>query len=382
MTTKQAAASAVDAIDAALAENDATQPASVPTPRKATARKTSSPRKAAEPPAVEVDETAHVAPQSDSYKMKAFSTRDVPWGKLGVIKDGAATAAEAAKQGGLDFEVELLEAGFRSSVPAKPGTSPWKVVGHRRACVRKDTQTFLSYVSSTYPPVQYSEAFAFMDEISPNYVAAGCLGGGRQGFMVVQLPDHLKHEIKLGKNTESFDWYVVFRTSHDLTRAIEVSVMMLRDKCMNALTLSSFTAQAPQRWSVKHVGKDPMLKLAAATETLTRSSAYVEAFTRAVKSLAETKVELEEAESVLKRILPNRPKRDEQVSSIISAWRESPTNGFPNDGWGLVNAVDEYFEWGRPDGTRTDASRFTGALNGQTHKYTNRTAQLLLQRRR
>lgn len=302
--------------------------------------------------------------------------------KLGHLADVAKTSAEAAEAGGLNFEVELLDAGFKSSLPHKVGTSPWKTVSTRRACVRKDTQQFFSYVSKDYTPVQYGDAFAFMDEISPDYVAAGTLGGGRQGFMVVKLPGLDTLELKIGKTVDPLDLFTVFRTSHDLTRAVEVSVMTLRGKCMNALTLNSFTQGAQQRWSVKHVGKDPLVKLAAATTTLHRATAYRDSLVDTANALASIKLTLEDAENVLRRVLPDRPRRDEQVSAIINAWRNAPTGGYPNDGWGLTNGVAEYFEWGRNEGTRTDQSRFTGTLTGATHRYTNRTAQLLLQRRR
>jgi hypothetical protein len=40
--------------------------------------------------------------------------------------------------------------------------------------------------------------------------------------------------------------------------------------------------------------------------------------------------------------------------------------------------VSEYFDWGRNEGTRTAQSQFTSGLTGDTAKYFNRTAQLLL----
>jgi phage/plasmid-like protein (TIGR03299 family) len=368
-------------IDAALDANAAARDEK-PTPHKARSR---APRKATPPPAPakktepKPAPEAEVAPDVQPYALKGFSTREVPWGRIGNIGDAALTAADAAEAGGLNFEVELLDAGFRSGVDADAG---WLTVPRRKACVRKDTRQFFSFVSSGYAPVQYGEAFAFMDEISPRYVAAGTLGGGRQGFMVVQLPERKTIELKLGRQVDPLDMYGVLRTSHDLTRAIEVSVMTLRGKCMNALTLSAFTADAVQRWSVKHVGKDPMVKLAVATTTLQRINAYADAFVKTARALHEIKVEMDDATALLRKILPERPKRDEQVNAIVNAWRTSPTNGFPDDGWGLVNAVSEYFEWGRNEGTRTDQSRFTGGLTGATHRFTNRTAQLLLQRRR
>jgi phage/plasmid-like protein (TIGR03299 family) len=366
-------------IDAALAANDEKPPVVTPTSPEKPRRRTT---KATPAGVNEKDVKADVAPETEPYALKAFTSRDVPWCRLGTITEETHTAERAAELGGLNFEVELLDAGFKSLAERKVGTSPWRSIAARRACVRKDTQQFFSFVSSTYTPVQYGEAFAFMDEVSPNYVAAGTLGGGRQGFMVVQLPKLDSVELQIGKQVDPLDMYVVFRTSHDLTRAIEVSVMMLRDKCMNALTLSSFTSGAQQRWSVKHVGTNPMSKMKAATSTLSRSDAYQKSFIETASALANIKLTLEEADSVLRRVLPDKPKRDEQVNAIIHAWRESPTGGFPDDGWGLTNGVAEYFEWGRNDGTRTDQSRFTGTLTGSTHRFTNRTAQLLLQRRR
>jgi phage/plasmid-like protein (TIGR03299 family) len=325
---------------------------------------------------------AEEAPQTEPYKLKAFTSRDVPWGQLGLITEETHDAKRAAELGGLDFDVELLEAGFRTSAQPRVGQSPWKSVTSRRACVRKDTQQFFSFVSADYTPVQYGDAFEYMNQVNPTYVAAGALGGGRQGFMVVQLPDVDTIELKIGKKVDPLDMYVVLRTSHDLTRAIEVSVLMLRGRCMNALTLNSFTQGAVQHWSVKHVGRDPVAKLAAATSTLNRSNAYMKSFIDTAKILGDIQLSMEEAENVLRRVLPDKPKRDDQVNAIIHAWREADTGGFPNDAWGLTNAVSEYFEWGRNEGTRTNQSRFTGALTGSTHRYINRTAQLLIQRRR
>ncbi len=357
MTTATKKRSVVDDIDAALRDNKV-QPA----PHK--------------------DIPADIAPDVKPYVLQSFTTRDVPWAKVGAIGEAATTSAEAAERGGLNFEVELLDAGFRTTEKPKPGASAWRTVDHRRACVRKDTKQFFAYVSSTaYQPVQYAEAFAFMDEISPLYVAAGTLGGGRQGFMVVQMPGRESVELKLDKQVDTLDLYAILRTSHDMSRAIEVSIMPLRGRCMNALTLNSFSASAPQRFSVRHVGRDPMAKLAAVTTTLTRVNSYVESFVSTANELAAIKLEMEDASELIRRVLPNRPRREEQVNAIVHAWRESPTNGFPDNGWGLVNAVSEYFEWGRNDGTRTDQSRFTSGLTGQTNKYVNRTAQQLLRRR-
>lgn len=322
---------------------------------------------------------ASVAADVEPYRLTAFTTRDVPWAKLGAVLDGGAVSAEeAAHRGGLDFAVDLLPAGFMLE---SNGRRSWKTVPRQRSVVRRDTNDFFSFVSDTYRPVQYAEAFEFMDAINPNYVAAGTLGGGRQAFMVVELPQLGSMNFKVGGKLDPHQLYVVLRTSHDRSKALECSVMTLRDKCMNALTLQSFSRDAQQRWSVRHVGTDPLAKLRAATETVQSAQAYADEFKREARLLAEVEIELSEARELLHRLLPDRPRRGEQVNAIVSAWQDSPTNGFSANGWGLVNAVSEYFEWGRSDGLRTPASRFTSGLSGATHRYTNRTAQVLLRGR-
>lgn len=342
------------------------------------------------------DQPAVIAPAPESAsksknQSKSFSLRDVPWGKVGtIIKGGTKTAAQAAKLGGLDFQVAVVDAGFRSLQPVPKRShsagattpSPWKTVGTRHAVIHAGTEAFFDYVSSDYVPVQYTEAFAFMDGINPNYVAAGTMGGGKQAFMVVQLPNMTTVDLEVAGAVDPMQLYCILRTSHDRSKALEVAVLVLRGRCMNALTLSSFTQGAQQRWSIRHIG-DPLGKLQQARTSLFRTEAYVEGLRSTAQHLGEIDLELEAAQEVLRTALPDRPKRAEQITAITDAWRHSDTIGkeFSTNGWGLTQAVSEYFEWGRNEGTRTAASRFTGGLNGATHKYTDRTAQLLLRRR-
>lgn len=304
---------------------------------------------------------------------KSFSARQLPWMKVGTVIDNPkVTAAEAAKMGGIDFDVELRGISYRSGKTTK-------TVPNRKAVVRADTDDFFSVVSTGYKVVQYREAFEFMDGISPSFVSAGSFGNGKQGFMVVQL-DGLEHmNVEVNGVSDPHDLYVVLRTSHDLSKAIEVSLMPLRGLCMNQLGLRSFSKGAKQRWSIKHVG-DTAKKLAAAQDTLKNTKAYAEIYAGMAKQLGSVSVSADDFDTVLKRILPDRPMRDSQILAIQSAFAESPVVGFGGTGWGAMNAVSEYFQWQRGEGTRTPASLFTSGLSGDTNKYVNRTAQLLLAR--
>lgn len=309
---------------------------------------------------------------------KSFTSRLAPWFKLGPQIDGDVNAAEAAKLGGLDFEVELRPA-FRPVRRADGKGWNTQQVPTRRTLTRVDTDEFFDYVSADYTVMQYAEAFAFMDEINPRYVSAGVMSGGRQGFIVAQLPDVSAINVEINGEVDPHEFFVIIRTSHDRSKAIEVSLMPLRGRCMNQLALNSFSQGAPQRWSIKHIG-DVKSKMIEAQKVLTVAPKYAEIYAGKARQLGSVTVTNEQAQEILKRVLPAKVKRDEQITAIMSAYQSNPHVGFTGNGWGLANAVSEYFDWGRNTSTRTDQSQFTSGLTGDTAKFFNRTAQLLLNR--
>lgn len=307
-------------------------------------------------------ETVNIAESGNTQ----VSTREVPWMKLGRLVDTPMSAAEAAEEGGLNFIVESHPVGFLVG-------DTWKLVAGRRAIVRQDTGVPLGIMSTEYQILQYGEAFDFMDTVGATYVAAGALYGGRQGFMVVRAPEHT---INVLGGDDPHDLFMVLRTSHDGSRAVEASVMPLRHKCMNQLTLKSFASGVKHKWVVKHTSS-MAAKLAEAKSALATLGNYGAAYEKLADRLVTMKVTDAKADETLKFILPNRPRREETIEKIVSAWHTSPTVGFDYTGWGLVQAVSEYFDWGRSGGT--PESRFIGALQGQTHNAINRASRYLLQ---
>lgn len=327
---------------------------------------------------------------TEGGKSVQFTDRKVPWMKLGEITDGAVTAAEAAEKGGLNFDVSLHDVYFTcEKVTVITGGEQGAVetgevdnlapdclrkMSNRRIVVRDDTLQPLGIVSAGYPVLQYREAFDFMDTINSQYVAAGSLKDGRQGFMVVRAPDDMQVNVLDGGDPH--EMFMVLRTSHDLTRAIEVTAMPLRGKCMNQLTLSSFSASVPHRWSVRHTST-MQAKLGEAQASIKKMGAYAQRFNELAQRLAAVKVNDEKAKYILGNVVRKEAaKRDEVIDTIIEKWHNAPTVGWSGTGWGLVNAVSEYYDWGRSGGS--PASRFLGALEGQTHKAINKTAVILL----
>lgn len=310
-----------------------------------------------------------------------FSTREVPWLKLGKLTEHAVTAAEAAKLAGLDFEVELLDVGYhRGFIDDTAIPADFSGIPERRAVVARDNGQFMGFASTKmYQALQYSEAFDFMDTIGAPYVAAGGLRKRRQGFMVVK--PEIDFNVLGGQDPH--DLYAVLRTSHDCTRGIEVSVMPLRGRCMNQLTLRTFAKGAQYRWAIKH-NTTMHAKLKDAQDSLKRIGLYAERFKQVTEQLAATEVKQHQASKLLEIIIPRPVGRtdrvvnqwSEKLDKIMNLWNTSPTVGFAGTGWGLVNAVSDYYDWGRSGGT--PESRFLNALEGETHKKVNKVAGLLL----
>jgi phage/plasmid-like protein (TIGR03299 family) len=303
------------------------------------------------------------------------TTRTAPWFKLGRIVE-TLSADEALTLGGLDFTVSARDLAF-SPEGAHDGSS-WTEAPHRKMIVRDDSGEPFDVVSADYPVMQYAESFRLVEDLEPTFVAAGVLKSGRQGFMVCTVPG-LK-ELNVLENGDPHEMYVVVRTSHDRTRKIEICVMPLRLKCMNQLGLASFSKDAPQKWTIAHT---PNMgeKLAQAKKSLANTAAYALELQRMAQRLEAIELTHEAATPVLQRVLKDTPTRDDKVTSILSLWGDEDTNGHPETGWGLVNAVSEYFDWQRAGGT--PESRFTAVLDGfgQTYKAINKTSALLLSRR-
>ncbi len=321
-----------------------------------------------------------IAEETETYAdvTQSFTTREVPWMKMGKITDEVVTAAEAAKLGGLDFDVDLREVAFLAEGEDWDALNQVTPIDKRRAVVRRDTRDFFGFVSSSsYRTLQYAEAFDFMDTINPRYVAAGALRGGRQGFMVV------KPELQFTLE-DQHELYAVLRTSHDCSRGIEVMVMPLRGRCMNQLTLRSFAKGVDHRWSIKH-NTTMTKKLAEAQQSLEKIGVYVQRYEAVVTRLTDTVVKTDHGRKLLEIVIPmpksGRTERTEtqwreRLDAITDLWTDAPEVGYAGTGWGLVNAVSEYFEWHRVGGT--SESRFLNALEGETHKKINKMCGLLL----
>jgi phage/plasmid-like protein (TIGR03299 family) len=303
-----------------------------------------------------------------------FSARQVPWVKLGQLTEEPVSVEHAAKLGGLDFTVSLRP------IQRRLNDGTWVESQHRVMVTRDDTDEEFEVVSKDYGLLQYGEAFSFLSEINPRICAAGTLKDGRQGFMVVQLPDLPR--VDALEFEDAHDLFTVVRTSHDRTRAVECFVMPLRNVCMNMMGLPGIGGAA-NRWSVHHIG-NVNEKLASAQDMVQRIKNYHVNFANTVNRLYRTVLNVEDGRWVLERVIretkAENGKRGEVIDKILTMWMHRETVGFAGTAWGLVNALDEYYEWERPAGNRTAQSQLLGALEGTSRKALERAVPLVLSR--
>lgn len=306
------------------------------------------------------------------------NTRRSPWARLGTLPLEDMSVAGALVAGGLDFTVSARDLAFAPE-GAHDGTA-WTEAPHRKMIVRDDTGEPYDTVSAGYPVVQYREAFQVAEGYNASgarVVAAGTLKGGRQGFMVLTVPG-IEH-VDLLDGSDPHDLFLTIRTSHDRTRKIEFAIMALRNKCTNQLPLATFARGAKQKWTVGHSG-DVARRLETARVGISATVAYAAELADMAARLDRVQLDHDQATVILERVLPNKPQRPAKIEAVFTHWADDEVNGHPTTGWGLVNAVSEYYDWGRAGGSAE--SRFAAALDGfgQTYKAVNTTKDLILSR--
>ena len=297
-----------------------------------------------------------------------FSARTTPWHGLGKVTETVLTAKEAIVSAGLDWTVEPknIFVGLQDDKQV--------LIDDRKAMVRSTDNAVLGIVSNRYVPFQNVDAFNFADNLvdsgEAKYETAGSLRSGKVIFLTMKLPDQI-----MVAGDDAHDLYVVLRTSHDGTKAIQVVVTPIRVVCMNTMTYA--IRQAKHKWAMQHTNKLEG-KLAEARDTLKLSFKYAEEFARIGTELAGISVTDDKFHDIIADLLPDRPRTPEVIEQIDNLYRTSPTNGYNGTAWGVLNAFTEYFDHGRE--TRSEEAVFTnvmdGAIAGWRNKLTNRLLAL------
>lgn len=261
-------------------------------------------------------------------------TRYAPWHGLGTPVSHAMSSAEALELAGLDWEV--------NSRPIH--TDNGIVIPGYIANTRSSDNKVLGVVSDKYKIVQNKDAFAFTDNLLDNearYVTAGSLRGGKNVWMLAELP---KTKI-LG---DDFGNYLCFTNTHDGTGAVRVFVTPTRICCQNTLNLALSTTK--RSWSCRHMGNMES-KMHEATRTLELANKYMEELNTTAERLANTTITDDQLYQIVAEMFPvdEDKQSHRQLANMTQAKREfmvayymPDIKQFRNTAWGVANAMSDF----------------------------------------
>lgn len=266
-----------------------------------------------------------------------------PWHGLGTELANPATAEEAIKYAGLDFEVVKVPLFIYPD-------SPISVPG-QYATVRTDTNDVLGVVGERYNPLQNSEAFGFFDPLVDRdeamYHTAGTLGKGERIWIMAKLPDYISVK------GDQVDKFVLLASSHDGSGSIIAKFTPIRVVCNN--TLSAALAGKSDTVKIRHTRtmKD---RLAEAHRVLGLSNKIYDQLDAIFNQMAETKITDEAMKTyIINSLTPDN--KSEEEKEEMSTRLINITNrviGLTEEGmgmnheatkgtlWGAYNALTEY----------------------------------------
>lgn len=259
--------------------------------------------------------------------------RFVPWHGLGTPVEEAVTSAQALELAGLDWEVNSRPI-YTDNGIAIPGYI---------ANTRSSDNKVLGVVSDKYKIVQNKDAFAFTDNLLDNdakYVTAGSLRGGKNVWMLAQLPTTKI----LGDDVDNF---LCFTNTHDGTGAVRVFTTPVRVVCNNTLNLALSTAK--RSWSCRHMGNMES-KMHEATRTLELANKYMEELAKTADQLANTTVTDERLYEIVAEMFPvddNQSHRqmanmEQAKKEFMIAYFMPDIKQFRNTAWGVLNAMSDF----------------------------------------
>lgn len=313
----------------------------------------------------------------------AIAQRDLPFLKYRVDEvvkpdEAGLITVEAALQGlGLDFTVEKRKAythtpkGHRVTIPDV------------YANVRTDTEEVVGVVGERYHVLQNRDALsignALFDTSAAVIDSGWALRGGRRVGITFRVPSA---DIEVPGDGGGFlPMYLLIDNSHDGNSSVTGHLGPVRPACTNMVRL--FIRSALASFKIRHTSGVEG-KIAAMRDALGMTFRYKVAAESAIDKLLNTTLVESQVDEILRDLWPIKEDATEAQRSnslqaaLMQNWQSSPTiDEVRGTGWGLVNAVNEYFEHLQPVRTLSydrDSVRGISILQGTAYQATNRVA--------
>ncbi|QPO17168.1 hypothetical protein SEA_LILBEANIE_90 [Gordonia phage Lilbeanie] len=233
----------------------------------------------------------------------AATTRDNIWGTLGTSVAGADTAANVFERAGLaNWNVRKTPAYFMTDpVITEDGVSPAVPVQvpDKFATIYDDPITGtvkpLGVVGKVWHPIQNEESALLLDtlagESGADFQVAGSMRDGRDVFVTMQMPDHLRVMTSDGV-VDPIGLNIVALNSHDGTSSFRILITPIRLACMNQQRVAK--SMAVSSVSIRHT-RNAGDAIREVRHALGLVSVYAEHFTATAQDLADTRMSFEES---------------------------------------------------------------------------------------
>ncbi len=312
-----------------------------------------------------------------------FGSAKAAWHGIGTVVDGNPTSREALHLARLDWTVSK-EAAYASdgaggfyplAGKGDPGVAlpdVWLTV--RDDLDRSDPRRVLGTVGARYVPIQNAEAFDILDGIigegGAEIETAGSLFNGRVVFMTAKLPGNI------AVKDDTVAKYLLLRTSHNGTSALEVMCTPVRVVCNNTLTWAINGAK--NKFSIRHTA-NAADQIEEARRVLGFAAEHFDAATDQMNRLADERLDDAFVSSYLERLFPDpqakpdaekppcttRAKKTRNRISRLFYGEQRGADQDATDGtaYGLINAVSEYIDHDRTVSTHGAASKAETRMN-------------------
>lgn len=272
-------------------------------------------------------------------------TNKLPWHGLGhQFGQELATAEEAIKYGGLDFNVSKRELiANLDGVETK--------VHNKFLTVRDDRSQILGVVGKDYTVLQNKEAFSFFDAVveegSAVYETAGSIMGGRKIWIMAKLPEYIK--IGNSKNDE-IQPYVTLMNAHDGKGAVIAFIHLTRIVCNN--TLQAAIKGAISKVSIRH-STNVKTKVEDAHKILNIANQYTNEIKNIFDDMAQIKATPELITNYMDALYPvnewakNTKHRDrvcDTITDLMDYGTGQDTDAAKGSLYGLFNAVTHFLD--------------------------------------
>jgi len=294
-----------------------------------------------------------------------YASTQREWHGLGQLMPAGQTIEQWQAAAGMDYQIKrgLVRYATERLEPTE-AIHNLKTIDDKVVLFRSDTGAPLGVVSDGYKVVQPADVLEFFREWATQggltIESAGVLFGGKRYFATAKLAD----AVSVDGGRDKIVPYALLSTSADGSLATECRWTTVRTVCNNTLTMAR---KGAANYKVTHRSVFKPEEARAAVEA---ANEEFSAFMQTARSLANIKMQAEEAESLTVKLLT---KTSEEVARESAAFER--IMGLFNGGgkgsnfetahdtaWGWLNAVTEYAD--HHVRARSDENRKAAALWG------------------